>query len=108
MSVLQGLPGAGALPDCADGPSGVQVSDIGYLSLVQSCRRGCLVPGHCLIVPMDHVASCRLADEQVWTEMRNFKKCLVQMYAAEARTRLHLLEGWVDSVCRLGARAQVW
>ncbi len=48
-------------------------------------RRGCLVPGHCLIVPMDHVSSCRQADEQVWTEMRNFKKCLVQMYAAQAR-----------------------
>ena len=46
------------------------------------------MPGHCLIVPMDHVATCRLADEQVWTEMRNFKKCLVQMYAAEARARL--------------------
>ena len=46
------------------------------------------MPGHCLIVPMDHVATGRLADEQVWTEMRNFKKCLVQMYAAEARARL--------------------
>jgi len=47
--------------------------------------RGCLVPGHCLIIPMEHVASCRMADEAVWTEMRNFKKCLVQMYAEQAR-----------------------
>ena len=45
------------------------------------------MPGHCLIVPMEHVASCRMADEAVWTEMRNFKKCLVQMYAEQARPR---------------------
>ena len=51
---------------------------------VRSCFcRGRLVPGHCLIVPAEHVASARQVDEHVWTEMRNFKKCLLQMFMAQ-------------------------
>lgn len=51
---------------------------------VRSCLcRGRLVPGHCLIVPAEHVASARQVDEHVWTEMRNFKKCLLQMFMAQ-------------------------
>jgi hypothetical protein len=41
------------------------------------------VPGHCLIAPLDHVPSTRQADEHVWTEIRNFKKCLLQMFMAQ-------------------------
>ncbi|KAL6782403.1 hypothetical protein ACKKBG_A06645 [Auxenochlorella protothecoides x Auxenochlorella symbiontica] len=41
--------------------------------------RGRLVPGHCQILPMEHVPSTRQVDETVWTELRNFKKCLIQM-----------------------------
>ena len=51
--------------------------------------RGRLVPGHCLIVPSEHVASARQVDEHVWMEMRNFKKCLLQMFAAQV-TFCHL------------------
>ena len=36
-----------------------------------------------MIVPTEHVASTRQVDEQVWTEMRNFKKCLLQMHMAQ-------------------------
>ena len=51
---------------------------------MRSCLcRGRLVPGHCLIVPAEHVASARQVDEHVWTEMRNFKKCLLQMFMAQ-------------------------
>ena len=39
--------------------------------------------GHCLIVPAEHVASTRQVDEHVWTEIRNFKKCLLQMFMAQ-------------------------
>ena len=49
------------------------------------CFRGRLVPGHCLIVPAEHVASTRQVDEHVWTEIRNFKKCLLQMFMAQVR-----------------------
>ncbi len=41
------------------------------------------MPGHCLIVPVEHVASARQVDEHVWTEIRNFKKCLLQMFMAQ-------------------------
>jgi hypothetical protein len=50
-----------------------------YLALPS---RGRLVPGHVVIVPIEHVASIRKADEVVVTEVRNFKKCLIQMHAA--------------------------
>ena len=42
------------------------------------------MPGHCMIVPAEHVASTRQVDEHVWTEIRNFKKCLLQMFMAQA------------------------
>lgn len=48
-------------------------------------RRGRLVPGHCLIVPNDHTPSTRQVDEHIWTEIRNFKKCLLQMFMAQVR-----------------------
>ena len=35
-------------------------------------------------MPADHMPSCRQVDEDVWTELRNFKKCLIQMFMAEA------------------------
>ncbi len=41
------------------------------------------MPGHCLIVPSEHVASARQVDDHAWTELRNFKKCLLQMFAAQ-------------------------
>jgi len=37
--------------------------------------------GHCYIIPIEMEVSTRNADEDVWTEMRNFKKCLLIMFA---------------------------
>ena len=54
----------------------VSMSSSAYLALPD---RGRLVPGHCCVIPNDHIASCRLADETTWEEMRNFKKCVLQM-----------------------------
>ena len=53
---------------------------IGQGSYLALPARGRLVPGHCVLVPAEHVASARQVDEAVWTELRNFKKCLIQMY----------------------------
>ena len=39
--------------------------------------------GHCIIVPTEHVASTRQVDDHICTEMRNFKKCVLQMYMAQ-------------------------
>lgn len=56
---------------------------IGTAAYLALPPRGRLVPGHCQIVPVDHVASSRAADETTWTEMRNFKKCLLRMFASQ-------------------------
>ncbi|EFN55254.1 hypothetical protein CHLNCDRAFT_134588 [Chlorella variabilis] len=71
---------------------------IGQSSYLALPARGRLVPGHCVIVPAEHVASTRQVDEQVWSELRNFKKCLIQMFMKQAsgqevvffETALHL------------------
>ena len=44
-----------------------------------------LMPGHCLIVPMQHCKAIRMADETAATEIRNFKKCLIQMFAKQGK-----------------------
>ncbi|KAI7858632.1 CwfJ C-terminus 1-domain-containing protein-like protein [Circinella umbellata] len=39
-----------------------------------------LTPGHCLIIPLQHVGSMLECDDDVWDEVRNFQKCLLQMF----------------------------
>ncbi|KAF9151823.1 hypothetical protein BG015_006179 [Linnemannia schmuckeri] len=41
------------------------------------------LPGHCMIVPIQHVTSTLELDDDAWDEIRNFMKCLIQMNAAE-------------------------
>ena len=46
-------------------------------------------PLHCLIVPFAHCCSfmdCREFEDEIWEEARNFKKCLLQMAAAQNRS----------------------
>lgn len=46
-------------------------------------------PLHCMIVPYIHCCSfmdCREAEDEIWEEARNFKKCLLQMAAAQNRS----------------------
>ncbi|PVD27440.1 hypothetical protein C0Q70_12599 [Pomacea canaliculata] len=42
-----------------------------------------LTPGHCLIVPMQHVSSGTSVDEDVWREVQAFRKSLVRMFASK-------------------------
>ncbi|KAI0689707.1 CwfJ C-terminus 1-domain-containing protein-like protein [Cytidiella melzeri] len=51
-----------------------------YLSCTQFEE---LVPGHCLIIPIQHHLSMLEGDDDVWDEIRNFMKCLMRMFAAE-------------------------
>ncbi|EPQ54755.1 hypothetical protein GLOTRDRAFT_77477 [Gloeophyllum trabeum ATCC 11539] len=44
-----------------------------------------LVPGHCLIVPIQHHLAMLEGDDDVWDEVRNFMKCLMKMFAEEDR-----------------------
>ncbi|KAG0167148.1 hypothetical protein DFQ28_003381 [Apophysomyces sp. BC1034] len=60
-------------PQCAMISLGTQT----YLALPNVQE---LTPGHCLIVPLQHVTSMLECDDDVWSEVRNFQKCLLQMY----------------------------
>ncbi|XP_046566167.1 CWF19-like protein 2 [Haliotis rubra] len=42
-----------------------------------------LTPGHCLIVPMQHVTAGTVVDEDVWQEVQTFRKCLVRMFESQ-------------------------
>ncbi|GMH40688.1 hypothetical protein BSKO_08592 [Bryopsis sp. KO-2023] len=65
----------------------VSIATSAYLRLPS---RGRLVPGHCMIVPVEHCPSSCQVDENVWTEMRNFKKALIQMFHSQGKHVLFL------------------
>ncbi|XVF20479.1 hypothetical protein REPUB_Repub12eG0003800 [Reevesia pubescens] len=58
----------------------VAIANFTYLTLPQWQP---VVPGHCCILPMQHEAATRTIDNNVWDEIRNFKKCLIMMFAKQ-------------------------
>ncbi|CAN8244744.1 unnamed protein product [Cochlearia groenlandica] len=60
----------------------VSIANFTYLMLPQHQP---LVPGHCCILPMQHEAASRSVDDNVWDEIRNFKKCLIMMFGKEGK-----------------------
>ncbi|XP_035542899.1 CWF19-like protein 2 isoform X1 [Juglans regia] len=44
-----------------------------------------IVPGHCCIVPLQHESATRIVEDNVWEEIRNFKKCLIMMFAKQEK-----------------------
>ncbi|KAJ1966810.1 Pre-mRNA-splicing factor cwf19 [Dispira parvispora] len=49
-----------------------------------------LVPGHCVIVPLQHTVSTLNCEDDAWTEIRNFMKCLLYAFDAQQRTVVFL------------------
>ncbi|KAK1434613.1 hypothetical protein QVD17_00361 [Tagetes erecta] len=49
-----------------------------------------VVPGHCCILPMQHDLATRSVDDNVWDEIRNFKKCLLMMFAKQEKEVIFL------------------
>ncbi|KAK8495827.1 hypothetical protein V6N13_026302 [Hibiscus sabdariffa] len=49
-----------------------------------------VVPGHCCILPMQHELATRTIDNNVWDEIRNFKKCLTMMFAKQDKELVFL------------------
>lgn len=49
-----------------------------------------VVPGHCCIVTMQHESSTRTVDDNVWEEIRNFKKCLIMLFAKQEKDLVFL------------------
>ncbi|CAN1841169.1 CWF19-like protein 2 [Linum perenne] len=58
----------------------LSIANFTYLMLPQ---RKPVVPGHCCILPLQHESSTRIVDDNVWEEIRNFKKCLIMMFAKQ-------------------------
>ncbi|KAL6637819.1 hypothetical protein ACP70R_025391 [Stipagrostis hirtigluma subsp. patula] len=44
-----------------------------------------VVPGHCVILPLRHESATRTVDQNVWEEIRNFKKCLLNMFFQQGK-----------------------
>ncbi|KAK2977732.1 hypothetical protein RJ640_026975 [Escallonia rubra] len=60
----------------------VAIANFTYLMLPQWQP---IVPGHCCILPMQHESATRTVDNHVWDELRNFKKCLIMMFAKQEK-----------------------
>nr|AFK37937.1 unknown [Lotus japonicus] len=60
----------------------VSIANFTYLMLPQ---RQPVVPGHCCILPIHHESATRTVDDNVWVEIRNFKKCLIMMLAKQEK-----------------------
>ena len=70
--------------DAPDKPKHLHVA-YGNMAYLMLPPQGRLVPGHCVIAPISHAQSSRQVDEDVWEEIRNFKKCLVRMFSQEGK-----------------------
>lgn len=60
----------------------VSIANFTYLMLPQWEP---VVAGHCCILPMQHEAATRTIDDNIWDEIRNFKKCLIMMFAKQEK-----------------------
>ncbi|XP_073038005.1 uncharacterized protein [Primulina eburnea] len=60
----------------------IAIANFTYLSLPQMQP---IVAGHCYIVTLQHESSTRTLDDNVWDEIRNFKKCLIMMFSKQER-----------------------
>ncbi|KAK2972961.1 hypothetical protein RJ640_022018 [Escallonia rubra] len=60
----------------------VAIANFTYLMLPQWQP---IVPGHCCLLPMQHESATRTVDNSVWDELRNFKKCLIMMFANQEK-----------------------
>ncbi|KAG1330883.1 CWF19-like protein 2 [Cocos nucifera] len=65
----------------------VSIGNFTYLMLPQQQP---VVQGHCCILPMQHEAATRTVDKNVWEELRNFKKCLLKMFARQDKDVVYL------------------
>ncbi|RGB39497.1 CwfJ C-terminus 1-domain-containing protein-like protein [Rhizophagus diaphanus] len=63
----------------------VAMVSLGYRAYLALPNMVEMSQGHCLIVPVQHVTSTLECDDDVWDEIRNFMKCLIQMFADEDR-----------------------
>ncbi|KAJ8452239.1 hypothetical protein Cgig2_006044 [Carnegiea gigantea] len=65
----------------------VAIANFTYLMLSQFQP---VAPGHCCIVTLQHELGSRMVYDNVWEEIRNFKKCLILMFAKQDKEVIFL------------------
>ncbi|KAM3356502.1 CWF19-like protein 2 [Capsicum galapagoense] len=65
----------------------VAIANFSYLSLPVWRP---IAPGHCCILTMQHESATRSLDDNVWEEFRNFKKCLIMVFAKQEKDLVFL------------------
>ncbi|KAF7150452.1 hypothetical protein RHSIM_Rhsim02G0033400 [Rhododendron simsii] len=60
----------------------VAIANFTYLSLPHWQS---VAAGHCCILTLQHESATRAVDNNVWDEIRNFKKCLIMMFAKQEK-----------------------
>lgn len=61
------------------------IAAIGNHTYLALPKRGRLVPGHCLILPLQHLIAANSFDESVMEEIQLFQKSLVKMFKKQKR-----------------------
>ena len=92
---------------CLDSPAAVTHLHVarGLHAYLQVPEHGSLAPGHCCIVPMTHGVSGRSCDEGTHEEMRNFKKCVLKMFAARGQQAVFMETFMGAATAGVGATA---
>lgn len=96
----------------------ISIANFSYMMLPQWQP---VVPGHCCILPMQHDSSTRTVDKNVWEELRNFKKCLLRMFAEQdmdvvfletvidlGKQRRHCLIDCIPVPCQISKQAPLY
>ncbi|KAJ8427445.1 hypothetical protein Cgig2_022532 [Carnegiea gigantea] len=65
----------------------VAIANFTYLMLPQFQP---VASGHCCIMTLQHELGSRMADDNVWEEIRNFKKCLILMFVKQDKEVIFL------------------
>jgi hypothetical protein len=75
-------------PFCLSNPNRPKhlVVAIGQMAYLRMPLKRSIVEGYCLIVPIEHVPSTRVADDNTQIDIRNFKKAIIQMFASEGKS----------------------
>lgn len=60
----------------------VAIANFTYLSIPPWQQ---VIPGHCCILTLQHESATRSVDDNVWEEFRNFKKCLIMIFAQQEK-----------------------
>lgn len=64
------------------------IISLGEKAFLALPKRGMLVEGHCLIMPLESVVSSRECDEDVYIEFTRFKKQLQAMFFATNKSEV--------------------